>query len=555
MADENDVPGAPGPGVRRLRDLPVPWRRLLSGVLVLAALLPLLQAGRALADGWQPTGDVALIVLRARHVVSDPPLLGQPDSADSTGAVVSAHVGPIETYVLAPFVTLFGLRVGAALGIAVLQAAALVASLWLAFRRGGPLLVALLASAWGATVLALGVGILHNPLNSLVPTLAIVPLAIASWSLCVDDRAALPIFAASAAVVLQPHLAHIPFAVGLVVVGLVGFFTSIRRPWSVADHRSGATAVVLTLVAWAPPLLQEVRGPSNLAAVFRGGDGVREPMGAVFAIRRLATTVAPVPRPPFLEPSNAVAPSQRPGAVVLAVGLLAVALAVPLGREVMARGHAHAAAFPWMAVVALVIATVVTARMPMVAVFRSDHARWIWTGGMLFWVAVVWSLWQFVPAPTVRRAVRPLTIGLLVVAGLLSLQILRSDPLTGDTDRSTMRRVGAVADATADALPSGTYLAEFAGSDSAALLSVLPAVVAAVDAPHRRVYVDRGPFTRGFGARQFRPDDTVLDGRLLVYSATPTDLPAGARLVARSDPPEDAAAWGATSYTVYLVPA
>lgn len=93
-------------GPRRLRDLDRRGR-LVALLLVLALAAPF-GASMAKARGldWTPTGDEALITLRVREVFStNPPLIGQPSTADHYSEVDPPHhPGPIQFYLLAPFV-------------------------------------------------------------------------------------------------------------------------------------------------------------------------------------------------------------------------------------------------------------------------------------------------------------------------------------------------------------------------------------------------------------------------------------------------------------------
>ena len=53
----------------------------LCGLLLLVPIGA--SVGRALADGWIPSNDDALIVLQARDVLTtDPPLIGQPSTSE-----------------------------------------------------------------------------------------------------------------------------------------------------------------------------------------------------------------------------------------------------------------------------------------------------------------------------------------------------------------------------------------------------------------------------------------------------------------------------------------
>ena len=66
------------------------------------AVVPFTSAAIALAQGWQPTGDVAVIGLRSRDVAgAEIPLLGQTSTAEELTGTPANHPGPIEYWVLA----------------------------------------------------------------------------------------------------------------------------------------------------------------------------------------------------------------------------------------------------------------------------------------------------------------------------------------------------------------------------------------------------------------------------------------------------------------------
>src|SRR5690349_8374483 len=71
-------------------------------VVVAFAAAPFVAAWSALGQGWQPTGDVAIISLRSIDVwEGDGPRVGQPTTAEEFTGRPSSHPGPIENWSIA----------------------------------------------------------------------------------------------------------------------------------------------------------------------------------------------------------------------------------------------------------------------------------------------------------------------------------------------------------------------------------------------------------------------------------------------------------------------
>jgi hypothetical protein len=506
-------------------------------VLVAAALLPMLQTALALRAGWQPVGDQALIGLRARDVLVDPPLLGQPDSADAQGArVESAHLGPIESYLLAIPVGLAGPRLGLSFGAALVHAAALVATLVLGLRRGGLVLMALLAAAMAAMASTIGPAILHDPINSDIATLALVPLALAAWSMGEGDLVVGPVFAVLAALVLQPHLANAPFAGTAVLIGIVGIArTARRRAPRPRDRRALAVALAVTVVAWLPVLVAELTlEHSNIAAIW-SSTSVHEPvLGWAFALQRLARVVAPVPW--FLHPTQALLPIAAPSAATIVVGLLLVGLAVSAATLLRGRGRGAPARLLVIVVVLLLAATSVSAQLPLTAVVRPEHGRWMWSGGLLLWVAAAWAGWSVVARDRRRVLIRPVSYGLLAIGLVVGVAALARPPLANNGGTWFMPRLDELVDQLDGELAPGRYL--LVPGDGSAMLTVLPAVSLRLDEAGRRTFVSKSTFSRGYDDRHLLGRGEV-DAEVVVFSSEPRTPPPGGERIASVGPPRD----------------
>ena len=110
---------------------------LVVGLLLVALFA--LSAGRALADGWMPTGDEALLALRAHDVLDGhPPLVGQPSTSRTAGGKATNHPGPIQAWLFAIPVRILGSAAGMRWSAAAVNAAAVLTAVWVVLRRAGP---------------------------------------------------------------------------------------------------------------------------------------------------------------------------------------------------------------------------------------------------------------------------------------------------------------------------------------------------------------------------------------------------------------------------------
>src|SRR6478735_4445251 len=106
------------------------WRRIAcTAAIAVFALLPIAAASRAVADGWQPTGDVATIGLRSLDAwTSQAPLVGQPTTGEEYSGVPSNHPGPIANWVMGPVMRVLGPQAGILVGVAIINGAAIGAA-------------------------------------------------------------------------------------------------------------------------------------------------------------------------------------------------------------------------------------------------------------------------------------------------------------------------------------------------------------------------------------------------------------------------------------------
>ena len=248
----------------------------LVGALLVLLAVPLFIALVALhSPRWYPLLDMAETELRVRDVASThAPLIGLAGRIGPFGANGGSHPGPLSFYALWPVWELFGRSAfGLQVANVVLDIAAMGTALWIAYRRGGLRLVlglgavlALLSRAYGAYLLTL-------PWNPYLPVLWWFVFLLAVWSVLADDLVLLPVAVLAGSFCAQTHISYVGLVGGLVVVVVVAVgYSAFRRRGDPAARRAlrvwGLTALVLGVVVWTPPVIDQiVHTPGNLTTI------------------------------------------------------------------------------------------------------------------------------------------------------------------------------------------------------------------------------------------------------------------------------------------------
>jgi hypothetical protein len=509
------------------------WRRwaTLAAVVVLG-LLPLAVAGRSLAAGWEPTGDVAVIGVRSLDAwTTQAPLVGQPTTGREVSGVDSFHPGPLQNWLSGPLLRTLGPAAGLALGAALVNGAALAAVAWLSFRRGGPVLAATSVGATGLLVHALGPASLFDPYNSELPTYALLACALAAWCVLAGDVVALPVLVVAGSVAAQAHVAGATSAAPFVAIALGGLAWSLRR--SPERWREQRTPILLSaalaLVCWLPPLAQELVGPSNLSALLRTATADGTALGIAFTLERVATALAPVPL--WARRSGAYGFLEDQGAL----GVLAAALIVgAAGSLALAarwvRGRREPALLSLAVGVALLVTVLVWSGSPPVTAFRVDSIRWLWVLGLLVWLALAWATWAFVPASVRRTAQRGATAALAAIVAVTATWAVTAADLDEVRDQEFMAPVAELGDDAVAELEPGRYRVRASGAE--ATVTVLPAVVLRLEDAGIATRFDPSPFTVGYGPdRVADPTQTTPTAGTIVVASD--ERPAG-RLLAEA---------------------
>jgi hypothetical protein len=339
------------PGVRRLMRRPAV---AITG-LALLLLLPLVVALVVLrSPRWYPVLDLAMTELRVRDVGSrQTPLIGLPGRIGGIGLERGSHPGPLSFWLLAPTYRLLGAQAwGMQVGSVVVHAGAVAAALWLAFRRAGLPLVAGVAAVLAVLMRAYGAEILTEPWNPYLPVLWWFALLLAVWSVLCRDLVALPVAVAAASLCVQTHIPYAPVVGGMAVLAVAGVVHAVVQADGARRRRLlgwVAAAAVLGALAWAPPLVDQLRrDPGNLAKIV---EHFRSPSEEVAGLARGVeltlvhldpwSLLTGTPQPPETLVASALGPSGSvvPGLVVLLAWTAAAVAAWRLRHGALLRLH------------------------------------------------------------------------------------------------------------------------------------------------------------------------------------------------------------------------
>ncbi len=420
------------------------WATKIEVWAVVAVIVPVMAAvARHSGDRWIPIGDNALVEIRSRDVFSwrHFPLLGTWSSASLTAGKDLNHPGPLLFDLLAVPVRLFGGSTGVAVGVGLINIAAIVGVAVVGHRRLGR--TGSLAGTAVAAALAwtLGSSMLTDPWNPHVLILPCLLMLVLTWAVASGDIVMLPWLLATASLCLQNHLGYAYLAPSLCLAALAGAVVVYRRRWRLdadaraADsarlRRTGAMSVATMLVLWAQPLWEQMfgEGQGNLTRILSSTGSDEPTVGARLGTRIVAAVVA---LPPFWGRSSFVgtvvhAPYDADGITIHPVGLPGLAISVASLVVVFAL-MAVSAAVAWkrrdrpglaavaVAIVALVLALGSLTIMPIGPLGLTPHQmRWLWPVSAFVVLALVLAL----VAPLAHRAVRgALVMVCLVFAAL-----------------------------------------------------------------------------------------------------------------------------------------
>jgi MYXO-CTERM domain-containing protein len=346
----------------------------------------------------------------------------------SYSRMVWSHPGPLAFYLLAlPSRLSRQNSIGLALGVLAINAAAVAGMLILARRRGGTPMLLLTAGMLAVFLHGLGPAFLVDVWNPSLPVLPYALLLFLCWGVALKERGSLPLAVAVATFCVHEHVGYVVVAgFPLLAAVLIAFRSTWvgpkeerrqrLRPW----FRSAAVALVVGLVLWAPPIIQEIEGdPGNLillGAYFNDtngepqvglGDGW-ERQSMALGVRPTWATGEPPAALTFLEGWRT---SPDPP---VTLGLLALGLFLAVRRR-----DREGAIGGTIATVGVLTGLFAASRIT--GFLYSYLTRWSMAVG---WFATLVGVWLVVRAliewrPTARRATVSAATALLVVMALL----------------------------------------------------------------------------------------------------------------------------------------
>ena len=409
-----------------------PWRWALRVAVVVPIVVAVV---RALARGWFPIGDDALLTLRAADVFTrHHPLLGSWTSASLALGTDVNNPGPLYDDLLAPFMWAigrpFGYAPAVAVGVGAINAAAAIGTLIVAARLGGwraerwlLLLVAALTWSMGSELLF----DIWQPHALLLPFVLLVVLTV---GLASGDAALAPWWAGVLSLVVQTHIGYAYVGAALVALIVVAWTVRVRRGSEPEWRRSAALTGAVVAIAWAQPLWEQLfgEGQGNLSRLATSAGGGDLTIGAGNAVRLLGAVLVVPPWWTRFGFADAVLPAPLeqtptgpvfaiPGLPGLAVSLLGVVgvVAVLAWLTWALRGLVR-----WAVGVALLLVLVGVATLAVQVVgvtgLGSHQVRWIFAMAAYVHVVLAWgvaSVW----AARRRRTRDPLPAGQAAAPG------------------------------------------------------------------------------------------------------------------------------------------
>jgi hypothetical protein len=502
--------------------------RVVFWVLIgLVVAMPFLSSLIVLLQGWRPAGDNALIGLRVHDVITGHwPLVGQPTTGENFGSgIPTSHPGPIEFYLVAPFVLLFGPAWGLGLGTAAINAAGLGTSAWLAFRRGGMALMVLATVFLLSMSRSLGGNFLHDPVSSQIGTMAALALLFATWSLLAGDLRVAPVWMVAASFTLQDHLAYLGTSAPVVLLGAGGALWWFRRSKGTKGRarmqRVLLWSVVGGLVLWFPVLLDEVVGDGNLGAIFRTFTGKRTPgEGALFAVERLAEALAPWPI--FSRRVVPLGYLHTPSTVELVSGYLVLGAFTSMGGLAWWRGRRDLLAATVVGLVVAAAGVYSSVKLPVGAGIQASNLRWMWMVSLFVWLILLWTAFSLLREGARKFLQPPFGALAVVLVAMLLLGLSSTTGLPKDRDGSLIDQVGPLMAQLHRELPKGTYRVTYEGNFVVG--SVGPLIVHDLDHRGDTVYLDVGPFTRAYADhRAYEGQDVRGTLLITVERSVPTE--------------------------------
>src|SRR5262249_30987361 len=267
------------------------WRQFRVWGPVAVVCLPIVWAAvRAALGDWVPIGDDAYFTVRSRDVLTGHhPLLGAWSSGSLDLRTPINNLGPTQLDLLAPF-TRFTPMGGTAIGVALINIAAIVVVAWLISRVAGERAVLPAMCAVGLLTWTMGSEMLITPRQHQAMILPYLCLLVAAWAVTAGDRWGIVVAVVAGSLVAQTHLSYPALVGALAVVMVVGQVVAARGGTSVGGRRPLIVAAVLVGLLWIQTAIDQFAGFGNLGHVLFGSGGAGR-AGLVRGARIVAGTL------------------------------------------------------------------------------------------------------------------------------------------------------------------------------------------------------------------------------------------------------------------------
>jgi hypothetical protein len=426
-----------------------PGRAVRSPVVLVTAVavLPIVVAiVRSISSDWMPIGDNALVEMRSRDVftIAHFPWLGTWSSASLTAGTDLNHPVPLLFDLLALPVRLFGGPAGVALGVGLVNIAAVVLAVLAALRAGGRTAGVLAGATAAALSWTMGSALLTDPWNPHVLILPCLAMLMLAWTVASGQLGWLPWMLAVASLCLQTHLGYAYLVPATCLVAIGGAAVVFRRRWRLdagiraedvrSIRRTGAWSVGVLLVLWLQPLVEQFTGTGkgNLARILSSTGGDQPKVGGSLGVRLFASVVAlppwwgrssfttSVPDTPFEPDGVTVDPAGVPRIAIAVVALLVLAGLLGLaGWWAWRRRDRPLTVAVVLAGVLAVIALGTLYLMPIGVLGLTAHQmRWLWPIGAFTAFVLLFALARRFPSAPVWTGIGAGLTGLFVLLNL-----------------------------------------------------------------------------------------------------------------------------------------
>ncbi len=401
--DRDTADGSPplGPPTRRA------FRLFVASVLI-AAVPVVVATVRALGRHWIPIGDDGFFAFRSLDVFGHHiPLLGTWSSSSLSYHTSLNNPGPLLFDALAVPVKVLGANTGLAVGVALLNLAAIAGIAVFAYRRGGVLLGTLAMAVVAVLCWTMGSELLFEPWQPHSLLLPFLFFLVLIWSVACGDLGALPFAAFVGSFVLETHLTYSVLVPVLVVFAVVAVALGLRRDrrrdpdrWPARRRqlvRIGAVTAVVGVAAWTQTLIEQFTsdGKGNLTRLADAARASHVHTVGYGLAARLAAAVIALP-PWWFRPSvkdTFQPPGWHPPSLGLAVASLVVTVGILAWCGWAARRHRDrtAALAVATATVALLAAVVTVAKSPITlfGAYTPHGLRFLWPIAAFFFFAIL----------------------------------------------------------------------------------------------------------------------------------------------------------------------